>query len=83
MVKLPHLRYWRELHALTQRDLALMSGVSRPTIARIETGATNPYPGTVRKLAQALDVAPSYLMEDDRPIAPSGAAGGGVGEAPS
>jgi transcriptional regulator with XRE-family HTH domain len=32
-------------------------------ISRIESGKASPYPSTVRKLAQALGVAPHELLE--------------------
>jgi transcriptional regulator with XRE-family HTH domain len=63
VVKLSRLKVVRERKALTQEELARASGVSRPTIARIETGDTEPYPSTTRKLAQALGVDPGDLME--------------------
>ncbi len=63
VVKLTRLRYVRERKALTQQELAVRSGVSRPTIARIESGRTEPYPQTTRRLAQALGVEPEALME--------------------
>ena len=59
---LPRLRLLRERAALSQQELADASGVARTTILRIEGGAPAPYPQTVRKLAQALEVKPSDLM---------------------
>jgi transcriptional regulator with XRE-family HTH domain len=43
---------------LTQEGLARLSGVSRPAIHRIENSQQAPRRGTVKKLAQALGVAP-------------------------
>jgi transcriptional regulator with XRE-family HTH domain len=62
MTALPRLREVRELRALSQRELAKLSGVSRVTIARLEAGGDDPYPRTVRKLAAALTVDPATLM---------------------
>ena len=66
MVKLVRLREVRERKALSQQELATKAGLSRGTVNRIEAGAEEPYPATVRKLAAALDVQPDDLM------APSG-----------
>jgi transcriptional regulator with XRE-family HTH domain len=63
LVKLTRMRSVRERAALTQRELAAAAGVTYVQICRIETGKAQPYPSTVRKLAQALDVAPHELME--------------------
>lgn len=52
----------RERKALTQEELARKAGINRVTLARIEAGA-EPYPPTTRKLADALGVEPSDLME--------------------
>jgi len=66
MVKLTRLRAVRERAALTQRELAAKAGVTYVQISRIERGAAEPYPGTVRKLATALGVAPTDLMEPEQ-----------------
>ncbi len=65
MVKLTRLRAVRERAALTQRELAAKAGVTYVQISRIERGEAEPYPGTVRKLATALGVAPTDLMEPE------------------
>lgn len=65
MVKLTRLRSARERAALTQRELAARAGVNYVQISRIERGDVEPYPSTVRKLAAALNVAPSDLMESE------------------
>jgi transcriptional regulator with XRE-family HTH domain len=62
MAKLTRLKAIRERKALSQEDLAKKAGINRVTLARIETGA-EPYPATVRKLAEALGVDPAELME--------------------
>lgn len=63
MVKLTRLRAVRERAALTQRELALKAGITPVQISRLERGEDAPRPPTVRKLAEALGVAPADLME--------------------
>ena len=52
----------RELQALTQTQLAEKARVSIGTISRIERGA-EAVPPTVKRLAEALGVEPSALVE--------------------
>ena len=59
---LVHLRDLRLRRALTQVDLATLSGVSRATIIRLEAGERNVQPPTLRKLARALRVKVAELM---------------------
>ena len=56
MRPLPRLKEHRERRGLTQHELAKLSDVSRPTIARLETTDTRATPETARKLAKALKV---------------------------
>ncbi len=57
------LRSARLRLALSQEDLATRSGVPVVTISRAENDRFEmPRPSTVRKLAQALDVAPGWLL---------------------
>jgi transcriptional regulator with XRE-family HTH domain len=65
MPALPQLRRLRERAALTQEELAKESGVARTTILRLENGADAPYPSTTRKLAKALGVKVTALMEPE------------------
>ena len=62
-MQLPRLVEWRRRRALALRDLAAQSGVAPATISRIERGLQVARPSTTRKLAKALDVDPSALME--------------------
>ncbi len=55
------LRAWRQRKALSQRDLAELSGVGLATIVRIEHGQAA-RPSTVRRLAKAFDVAPEVFI---------------------
>lgn len=60
IVRLRTARGW------TQEELADHAGVSRVTIARLETGARQQgTPDTLRSLAQALDVPLAALMEEE------------------
>lgn len=62
MVKLTRLKDVRQRKALTQQQLAEKAGVNRVTIARIEGGKDEPFPTTVRKVADALGVEPEELL---------------------
>jgi transcriptional regulator with XRE-family HTH domain len=61
--KLPRLKEWRERRALTQAELAKLSGVAEPTINRIERGHHEPRVTTARRLAAALGVSPAKLTD--------------------
>jgi transcriptional regulator with XRE-family HTH domain len=81
MVKLTRLRDVRQRRALTQQQLAERAGVNRVTIARIEGGKDEPFPTTVRKVADALGVEPDDLMDTGAPApvrGPSVVAGNGA-----
>jgi transcriptional regulator with XRE-family HTH domain len=56
---------WRQRKALSQRDLARLSGVGVATIVRIEHSQPA-RPSTVRRLAEALGVTPEELFEGPR-----------------
>jgi predicted transcriptional regulator len=62
--KVPNLKRVRESKFLTQQELAEKSGVSRPTIARLESPGDEARLSTVRKLAKALGVQPAALVAD-------------------
>ena len=66
MVLLVRLKALRIRRALSQADLAEKSGVARTTINRLERELEEPYPSTIRKLAEALDVEPHELMEAEK-----------------
>jgi transcriptional regulator with XRE-family HTH domain len=55
------LRELREDRAYSMRELAERAGVHYNTIHRIEHGQDNVHPRTIRKLAEALGVAPRDL----------------------
>lgn len=55
------LRAWRRRKMLSQEDLERLSGVKQNTIWRIETGKVTPRPSTLRRLCEALGIAPEQL----------------------
>jgi transcriptional regulator with XRE-family HTH domain len=60
------LRRLRREHSLTQEELAHLSGVSQEMIAKTEQGRRHPRLTVLAKVAKALDVPLSELI-DDRP----------------
>lgn len=56
------LTKYRMLRGLTRSQLSLRSGISQPTITRIENGKRNPGRETLLRLAAALNVEPSDLL---------------------
>lgn len=60
-----NLRYWRLRRALTQEALAKKAGMQQVTIWRIEQGRSEPRPGTLGKLAEALNVDPAILLQGE------------------
>jgi transcriptional regulator with XRE-family HTH domain len=68
MAKLTRLKDVRQRKALTQQQLAEKAGVNRVTIARIEGGKDEPFPTTLRKVAEALGVEPEELLEPTAPL---------------
>jgi transcriptional regulator with XRE-family HTH domain len=58
------LNQLRTREALTQRDLSERTGLTIAAISRIEQNQVEPRLSTVRKLANALGVHPSQLIED-------------------
>jgi len=57
------VRRWRRRRGLTQEQLATRSRLSRPFIARVETGRQLPALPTLAKLAKALRVKVTELLE--------------------
>jgi DNA-binding XRE family transcriptional regulator len=62
MRTLTRLKEHRNRRGLTQEELAKLSDVSRPTIARLETTDTRATPETTRKLAKILRVKSEELV---------------------
>jgi transcriptional regulator with XRE-family HTH domain len=59
--ELTRLKEHRQRRTLTQHELSILSGVSRPTIAALELGYRRAHPRTAEKLARALKVKPEDL----------------------
>jgi transcriptional regulator with XRE-family HTH domain len=59
------LRDLRKRALLTQKELADKSGVGVTTIIRIERNQVEPHGRTIRKLAEALEVAPEELVKTE------------------
>jgi transcriptional regulator with XRE-family HTH domain len=64
-VNTERLRRLRRERALSQRALALASGVGLDTVNKVETGVRDALPTTLRKLADALGVEPRELMKGE------------------
>jgi transcriptional regulator with XRE-family HTH domain len=64
-VNVERLKELRREQVLSLRDLEERSGVSYNTIWRIEDGRQGAQPRTIRKLADALSVAPSELVKGE------------------
>jgi transcriptional regulator with XRE-family HTH domain len=59
------LRRLRRARALSQRDLARITGIAQDTISQLETGKREAQPRTIRRLAEVLRVEPSTLMKEE------------------
>lgn len=68
------LRDLRLSRALSQRDLAQLSGVAQQTVVDLELGRREPRLQTIRRLALALGVEPSDIDEFRRAIEEKAAA---------
>ena len=64
-----NVRRVREARELTQRQLAELSGVPRPTLANIETGRSNPTLNVLVKVAGALGTSIEQLIAPPRSVA--------------
>lgn len=62
------LQYMRKLKNISQKQLALMAGVSPGLVAQLELGKVNASLKTVTKLAEALGVSVCYLILDQQDI---------------
>ena len=59
------LRKLRDEKFLSQRELARAAGISPTTVFKLEANQAEPHPRTIRKLAEALGVEPSKLVNRD------------------
>lgn len=57
-----NLRRLRERRKLTQQDLAVRSGVPRPTLAHLESGEANPTLSVLVRVAEALSTSIEELI---------------------
>jgi transcriptional regulator with XRE-family HTH domain len=57
----------RKDQVMSQMELAEKSGVARTTISAIEKGLVDPRPATIKRLAKALGVEPSALVDRSTP----------------
>lgn len=55
------VRELREKHGITQERLAQDAGVTTGTVSLVERGRSNPAWGTVKAIAEALDVSMAEL----------------------
>ncbi len=62
MPKVGRLKELRERRVLTQQDLADKAHVAKSTIVQLERSQAEGRPTTIRKLAEALGVAPEELV---------------------
>jgi transcriptional regulator with XRE-family HTH domain len=62
------LRQWRLEKILTQQELAQLSGVSEASISKIEAGRQDARISTVRKLAKALGIEPTDLVDRETAV---------------
>jgi transcriptional regulator with XRE-family HTH domain len=57
------VRRLRKKRGMSQQGLAQRAGLSREYVARLETGQHNPSLGTLQKIAKALGVPVTALLE--------------------
>ena len=57
------VRRLRKKRGMSQQGLARRAGLSREYVARLETGQHNPSLGTLQKIAKALGVPVTALLE--------------------
>ena len=62
------LRAIRKSKNLSQEDLALEAGLDRTYIGGIENGKRNVAVINICRIADALHISPSYLMDFDVPV---------------
>ena len=59
------VRTARRKRFMTQAQLAKAAGISQRTLVNIETNKVEPHFSTILKLADALDIDPSKLVDQD------------------
>ena len=63
-VLLPGLRRARQRSGLTQRELGELAGVGKGTVSELEARRRGAYPRTIRRVANALAIEISDLVEE-------------------
>lgn len=58
-----NVRHYRKLKGMTQEQLAAEAGMERSYVSDLERGTRNPSVLALGRLADALQVAPSKLLE--------------------
>lgn len=58
------VRAWRDHRGMTQAQLSAASGVSKPYISQLESGARAGTVAWLQKLARALDIPVGALIEE-------------------
>lgn len=59
-----NVRYYRKLKGMTQEQLAVAAGMERSYVSDLERGTRSPSVLALGRLAAALDLVPSKLLED-------------------
>lgn len=59
-----NVRYYRKLKGMTQEQLAADAGMERSYVSDLERGTRNPSVLALGRLAAALKLAPSKLLEE-------------------
>lgn len=60
-----NIRRYRKIKGFNLRDLSEKSGVGKTTISELENNKSNPSIETLGKIAKALDVPVSSLLDED------------------
>ena len=61
------LYLWRTCRNMTQAELSVRTQISRPNLSMIEQDARDVTVGTIRRLAQALEIPPGFLVDGIAP----------------
>jgi transcriptional regulator with XRE-family HTH domain len=61
------LRRTREIQGTSQRALAKAAGITRAALFRLESGATDARPSTLRALAKVLNMTVAEIIGEGKP----------------
>ena len=64
----PLLKAWRIYRGMSQQELADVTGMKQPTIARLENSESRMRLSTREKLAPALNIHPNQLILDEESV---------------